>query len=137
VASLLRLGLRPASAAADLAGRGLVAGVDAALEWRYTEEAVRRVLESSLLERVAAELLESPALDRVIESRLLDKVIDRLLESDELWVLVDEVASSPAVTEAIGQQGIGFAGQVAGRVRERSQRADDTVERAARRVLRR
>ena len=116
-----------------MAGRGLVAAVDAALAWRYTEEAVTRVLESDLIEKV----IESDVIDKVIDSGLLDKVIERLLETDELWVLVDEVANSPAVTEAIGQQGIGFADQVAGRVRESSHRADDTVERVARRVLRR
>ena len=61
----------------------------------------------------------------------------RLLESEELWLLVDEIARSPAVTEAIGQQSIGFADQVAGAVRTRSFSADDRLEGAARRLLRR
>ena len=51
--------------------------------------------------------------------------------------MVDEIAHSPAVTDAIGQQSVGFADQVAGQVRVRSQRADARVERVARRLLRR
>jgi hypothetical protein len=50
---------------------------------------------------------------------------------------VDEIARSPAVTEAITQQTMGFADQVADGVRAGSRRADDWVERAARRALRR
>ena len=74
---------------------------------------------------------------RVMESRLLDETVDRLLDSEELWLLVQEIADSPAVTDAIGRQGIGFADQVAGGVRARSRRADAWLERAARRALRR
>jgi hypothetical protein len=177
----LRLGRRATSAATDTAGRAALAGLDALLDWRYTDEAVERVLASpvanravghalrgplvdaiardltryAVLERVADELvidedalervvgtaLESPAVERVatqvIESRLLDTIVERLLESEELWLLVDEIARSPAVTEAIGQQSVGFADQVAGQVRVRSQRADARVERVARRLLRR
>jgi hypothetical protein len=75
--------------------------------------------------------------DRLLDTHVLDAVVARLLESKDLWVLVDEVARSPAVTEAIGTQSIGFADQIAGVVRDRSRSADDRVERAARRVLRR
>jgi len=60
-----------------------------------------------------------------------------LLESDELWLLVDEIAGSPSVTRAISQQGVGFADQVAGVVRRRSERADARLERAAHRLVRR
>jgi hypothetical protein len=63
--------------------------------------------------------------------------VDRLLESEDLWLLVEEIARSPAVTEAITQQSMGFADQVADGVRGRSRRADDWLERAARRALRR
>jgi hypothetical protein len=177
----LRFGRRASSAAADAAGRAALAGLDALLDWRYTDEAVKRVLSSTVadravghalrgplvdaiardvaryavLERVADELvadeaelervvgaaLESPAVERlatqVIESRLLDTIVERLLESEELWLMVDEIAHSPAVTDAIGRQSVGFADQVAGQVRVRSQRADAGLERAARRLLRR
>ena len=100
-----------------------------------------RLLAQGIADRLADRLLEGPELERVVthalESRLLDTIVDRLLETRELWVLVEEIARSPAVTEAIGQQGVGFAGQVAGQVRVRSQGADARLERVARRLLRR
>jgi hypothetical protein len=61
----------------------------------------------------------------------------RLLESPELWLVVEEIARSPAVTEAITQQSLGFADQVASEVRRGSSGADAWLERAARRVRRR
>ena len=99
------------------------------------------ILDGDALDRVVEVALESPAMDRlvarVIDSRLVDETVARLLESEELWLVVDEVARSPAVTEAITQQGIGFADQVAGGVRARSRNADQVLERVARRALRR
>jgi hypothetical protein len=202
--SMLTLGLRPARASADAAGRMALKGLDALLAWRYTDEAVRRMLASpvvdravghalsgplvdavardiaryAVLERVADELLAGDALDRalaraeaadlpqrlvdrlladgavdriadrlldgpeleglsqrVIESHLLETIVERLLESEELWLLVAEIAESPPVTAAIGRQGVGFAEQVAGAVRVRSERADAGLERVARRLL--
>jgi hypothetical protein len=116
---------------------------------RSAQEAVLAALEATLgsqLARDASQLVADRILDseaterlvaRVIESRLLDEAVARLLESEDLWLLVDEIAHSPEVTDAIGRQGIGFAEQVAGVVRDRSRTADARVERLARRVLRR
>jgi hypothetical protein len=73
----------------------------------------------------------------VLDSRLLDTSIARVLASEELWLVVDEVARSPAVTEAIAHQGAGFADQVAGELGERSRRADARLEGMVRRLLRR
>lgn len=102
---------------------------------------VGAAIDSPHVERLADRVLESPGAERlvarVIESRLLDEAVDRLLESEELWVLVDEVARSPAVTDAISKQGIGFADQIAGVVRDRSRNADDRLEHVARRMIRR
>jgi hypothetical protein len=115
--------------------------VDRMLADGVVEQATARVLEGPELERAVETVLESAAAERlvgrVIESKLLDEVVRRLLESDELWLLVEEIARSPAVTEAIAQQSVGFADQVAGGVRARSRSADDWLERAARRALRR
>jgi hypothetical protein len=118
-----------------------LATLDAVLASRVGEEAVDRVLDSELakraiaraVERVADEMGEGPALD----SPAMDRLVARLLESEELWLVVDEIAQSPAVTEAITRQSVGFADQVAGQVRDRSRSADARLERAARRVLRR
>lgn len=114
---------------------------------------VERLLELALgserLEELLSEALDSPGMERIvnqaIESRLADETITRLIEettarllaSDGLWVLVDEVAASPAITEAITQHGVGFADQVADEVRERSRHADAWMETIARRLLRR
>src|SRR3954451_21046054 len=99
------------------------------------------IAESGELDKLADRVLDSPAAEqlvaRVIDSRLLDQAIERLLESEELWVLVDEVARSPSVTEAIGQQGLGMADQFAEVVRTRSTRADDRVEHAVRGLFKR
>jgi hypothetical protein len=127
--------------------------------------AVNRVLESDELERVvivainsahiqaalkqalasdgAGQLIDSVFdsglidrfLARLVDSGTLDRFFDRLLTSEGLWNLIDEIAGSPAVTAAISQQGLGFADQVGDQVRERSRKADDWMERAARRLI--
>ena len=60
-----------------------------------------------------------------------------MLTSEAIWNLIDEIAASPAVTAAISQQGLGFAGQMGDEVRERSRKADDWAERTARRLIHR
>jgi hypothetical protein len=85
-------------------------------------------LDSSAMERLVA---------RAMDSRLVDETVARLLESEDLWLLVEEIAQSPAVTDAITQQSLGFADQVADNFRERSRSADAWLERAAHRALRR
>jgi hypothetical protein len=124
------------------------AGAGLSLERR----AVDRVLESDELERVVVvainsehiqaalkQALESPGavqlIDSLFDSGLLDRFFERLLASESLWHLIDEIAGSPAVTAAISQQGLGFADQVGDQVRDRSRKADDWIERAARRLI--
>jgi hypothetical protein len=158
---------RAERAARAAAGRAALGAIDGLLESEFADEVVNRVLASPatkralgtafsgpLVEAVARDVVEYAVLDRVldqvladetlervvarlIDSRVLDEAVTRLLESEDLWVLVDEVAQSPAVTDAIGRQGVSFAGRVAGDVRQRSQRADVRLEVAARRLLRR
>jgi hypothetical protein len=115
--------------------------VDRMLADGIVEETTARIVDGPELERAVDTALESAAAERlvarVIESRLLDEAVDRLLESEDLWLLVEEIARSPAVTEAITQQSMGFADQVADGVRAGSRRADVWLERAARRALRR
>jgi hypothetical protein len=135
---------------ADQVAALVLASLDVVLASSRTDEAVRRVLDSSLveraltgpeLERLVAQAVDSPAAERlvarVIDSRLLDDLVTRLLESPELWLLVEEIAGSPAVSEAITQQSLGLADQVATEVRRTSSSADAWLERAARRVTRR
>jgi hypothetical protein len=105
------------------------------------ERIATAALESPAAARLVDRVLESPEAERlvgrVIESRLVDATVARLLESKDLWLLVDEVAKSPSVRAAISDQGLGFAEEVAGVVRDRSRSADARVERLARRLFRR
>jgi hypothetical protein len=140
----------PLRVTAQVASRATLAVTDAVLASPVAGEVVDRIVASALVERAVERLLATDALEqilvsaqqaavaqRVIDSELVDEFVDRLLQSEELWLLVDEIARSPAVTEAIGTQSIGFADQVAGVVRDRSRSADARAERIARRLLRR
>jgi hypothetical protein len=132
----------------------LAAGVaqtigDRLLEDGIAEQVAVRLLDGPELERIVELALESPGAERVltqiVDSRVVDETVVRVMEevaarlpqSAAMWTLIDEIAQSPAVTEAITQQGVGFADQVAGEVRERSRKADARLERAAWRLLRR
>ena len=145
---LADLGGRAASATLrPLTGAvGAVAEAGISLE----QHAVDRLLESGELERlldsarlhaIVAQVIRSEGatqlIDTFFESGLFDTVVDRLLVSDGLWRLIDEVASSPAVMEAVSQQGLGFADQLGDVVRERSRNGDRRVERVADRLMRR
>lgn len=102
---------------------------------------LHRALNGEFAERLLDELFESQLIDHFLErlftSGALDRFLTRLLASDELWQMIDEIAASPAVTAAISQQGLGFADQVGEEVRDRSRKADDWTERAARRLFHR
>ena len=133
--------------------RPIAGVVEAAAEAGLSLErrAVNRVLESDELERavvvainsthIQAALRQAPEsdgaaqlIDSLFDSGLIDRFLDRLLASESLWNMIDEIAGSPAVTAAISQQGLGFADQVGDQVRQRSRKADDWMERAARRL---
>lgn len=126
------------------------AGAGISLERR----AVDRVLASDELERALTAAIDSVqvqatiihavssetariTVDAIFESGLVDRFAERMLTSNAVWHLIDEVAASPAVTAAISQQGLGFAGQMGEEVRDRSRSADDWAERAARRLIHR
>jgi len=142
--------------AASSALRPVNGAVGAALQVGMTiqRRAVDRVLDSPELERVMVEAVESRRVQTALEvaissetanrlvdsffdSGMFDHLVERLLASEGLWHLVDEVAQSPAVMAAVSQQGLTFADQVGDQVRDRSRRADDWLERAARRVIHR
>ena len=121
--------------------------VDHVLASRWAERTVVQAVDAEQSRRALAAALESPALERaitqVIESRLADdavaRIVDRTLvrltDSPALWSLIEEVAASPAVRAAISAQSAGFADELAEDVRQRSRRADEQVEHAARRLL--
>jgi len=136
--------------ASELASRAVSKALEGPLVDSIARDVVRfavierladAVLDDPALERVVAAALDNPATERVLvrvlESKLVDEAVQRVLAGEELWIVVDEIAQSPAVTEAITRQSVGFADQVAEQVRDRSRSADARLERAARRVLRR
>lgn len=129
------------NAAAD-AGMSLERrAVDRVLASEELERVLTAAIESVQVQSALINALSSEAANRIVDglfdSGLIDRLLDRLLGSDALWHLVDEIAASPAVTAAISQQGLGFADQVGDEVRERSRKADDWVERTARRLVHR
>lgn len=153
-----RLGVRGEARARATAEDALLTGLDHVLCLAIQRGIVQRVVEELLadgvvdqvadralagpeLERLAGHVLESPGAERLVaqmlDSRLLDASVTRVLASRELWLVVEEIARSPAVTEAIGHQGAGFADQVVEEVGDRTRRADAWLERAARRMLHR
>lgn len=107
----------------------------------HVQAALVQATQSETVDRLVDSLFESGAIDRLlarlIDTGALDRFLARMLASPGLWQMIDEIAASPAVTAAISQQGLGFADQVGGEVRERTRRADDWVERAARRLAHR
>lgn len=153
-----RLGARAERAARDAAEETLLAVLDRvaqrAIQAGLVQHVVDELLAAGVVDQVGERLLAGPELDqlttRVLESAraeqlvgqvlgspLLDATVTRVLASRELWLVVEEIAQSPAVTEAISHQGAGFADQVAGDVGEGTRRADAWLERTARRMLHR
>jgi hypothetical protein len=140
--------LRPVTQAArwmerdarDRSGRAALAALDGMLALPYVGEAIERIVASALdsprAERIVTMLTESRLADEAV-GRVMERTLARLPQSDALWALIDEISRSPAVTDAIAQQGRGFADQVADDVRDRSRDVDARLERAVQRMLRR
>ena len=133
---LLEDGLAEQLAQRFLDGPELERMVVLVLESERVDAALVSALESADMERLITRVIESRLIEKTV-TRLVDETAARLPESQALWALVDEVAQSPAVTNAITQQGLGLADEAAGEVRDRSRAADAWLEGAARRVLRR
>ena len=98
--------------------------------------ALRTVLSPETVDMIADEVAESQMVQKItvaaIEAGEIAPIIDALLEREELWILVQTIAESPAVIDAIRQQGFGFADQVGDEVRGRSRTADEILARTAR-----
>jgi hypothetical protein len=148
-AGLLDDGIAEDIAARVLNGPEIERVVDVALDSERLRETLVAALERPGAERLIASALDSPGMERLVRRavdsrladetvvRLVDETVSRLAEREALWVLIDEIARSPAVMEAISQQGMGFADQVAGDMRERSRNADARLEHVALRLFRR
>jgi len=145
--------MRPAvvavAAAGDAAERATLAVVDRALADGLADRVAQRLVDGPEIQRIVDMALDSAAIERMLTrivashvvqeavERVADDAILRLRDSEALWGLIDEIARSPAIMDAIAQQGAGFADQVGDDIRERSRNADARLERAAWRLLRR
>ncbi len=132
---------RAALAALDTTLSTLEVALTSPLAREAGERIVNSPLNTDVLEPMLQRALNSPEAERLtqelIDSRVTSALLRELPDNDELWRLIDEIAQSPAVTEAIGRQSLSFADQMAGVMRSRSRDADDRVERIARRLMRR
>jgi hypothetical protein len=124
-----------------LDSRALDAAVDRVLSSGAARRVVTVVLNHPATDALVGDLLDGPGVDRisarVMQSRLVDQLTSRLLESEEFGLVLRHVMSSPEVRVALSQQTAGLAQDVTVGVRARTVTADDTVERAARSLLRR
>ncbi|HET6870645.1 MAG TPA: hypothetical protein VFH80_32340 [Solirubrobacteraceae bacterium] len=124
-----------------LASAELERVINATVNSTHVQSALVQATQSEAVDRLVDSLFESgvvdKVMDRLIDSGALDRFLLRMLSSEGLWQLIDEISASPAVTAAISQQGLSFADQVGEEMRDRSRRADDWVERAARRLVHR
>jgi hypothetical protein len=85
---------------------------------------------------IADEVARSQMVQKItvaaMEAGEIAPIVDAFLEREELWILVQTIAESPAVIDAVRQQGFGFADQVGDEVRGRSRTADQVLARTAR-----
>jgi uncharacterized RDD family membrane protein YckC len=111
----------------------------AAVESDAVERALVRVLQGPLVEEAVNGALESEtvkqALIEALDSEMVDEVWRRLLASEEAQRLVERVAEAPELRAAISAQSVGFVEDIGHTIGKVSRRADDSVERVARRAL--
>ncbi|MFM8561412.1 MAG: hypothetical protein ACKOB9_04865 [Solirubrobacterales bacterium] len=98
--------------------------------------ALRTILSPETVDMIADEVVRSQMIQKItvtaMEAGEMAPIVDAFLEREELWILVQTIAESPAVIDAVRQQGFGFADQVGDEVRGRSRTADQVVARTAR-----
>src|SRR3954451_16265850 len=104
----LSVGRRASSAAADAAGRAALVGLDAVLEWRYTDEAVQRVLSSPVADRAVGHALRGPLVDAIARDlaryAVLERLADELVADEaELQRVLGAALASPAVERIAAQ----------------------------------
>jgi uncharacterized RDD family membrane protein YckC len=133
--------------------------IDRALAGPLPDAVVRSLVERQVAQRMAKQMVVTLELEPVtapsavaqpitsaeferlvttaVESRLSAQLTQRLVESPELERIIEEVASSPAVRTAMARQTMSLGEEIAAGLRQRMARADDSLERVARRLLRR
>jgi uncharacterized RDD family membrane protein YckC len=121
-------------AAADevLSAPELARVIDRALAGSLPEEIARSMARHKVLERVVAELAARGELERLLTLALASprtvELTDRVLASEETQHALRQVATSPAIVEAIERQTTGLAEEVLGRLRAAAVRLDGRIE---------
>jgi uncharacterized RDD family membrane protein YckC len=111
--------------------------IDRALAGSLPEQIARSVVRHRVLERVVAELAASGEFERLLNAALASprtlELTDRMLASDETQHALRNIASSPAILDAIERQTAGLAEEVISGIRAAAVRSDDRAEQAVRR----
>ena len=104
---------------------------------RKVEEAVLDFIESPEAEQAVTRLLEGPLPDAVGRALTESHVVERIVESDSFARAVEDALEGPAVRAALARTGSSIVEETIAALCARLARADDAVEAAARRLLRR
>ena len=105
------------------------------------ERALERILTGPLVEEAVQKAVSSPEVERALggalDSEMVDRLWQQLLVSEEVEQLFERIGDAPELRAAIAAQGSGLARDVGIGARRLTQRIDDRVETALRRVFRR
>jgi uncharacterized RDD family membrane protein YckC len=108
---------------------------NAAVEQRVVQRMVAEVLASvdmqaaitAALERERAEGRLEQIVGEAARSEAAEEIAQRVVSSPELQRLIEEVIASDAVRTALARQSASFGSEVAGALRQRTQRFDDRI----------
>src|SRR4051812_21814455 len=101
------------------------------------EDTVLDFIESPEAEEAVSRLLAGPLPDAVGRALTESHVVERIVQSDSFRLALEEALEGPAVRAALAQQGSSIVVETLAALGARLERADDAVEAAARRLLRR
>jgi uncharacterized RDD family membrane protein YckC len=83
------------------------------------------------LEQTAGGVFDNPALERaianIVDSRMTKELVDHVVQSEAFKGALKQVLSSDEVRHALMHQTTSFGGEIAGAVRVRARRADDSL----------
>jgi uncharacterized RDD family membrane protein YckC/phage baseplate assembly protein W len=111
--------------------------VDAVLAGPLPEAVARSAVEHRVAERVADEVLAGVDVERALRGLLASPTAERILRSPEFDRLLRDILERPQVREALTHQSTSMAAEAVAAARVRAVRADNALERAPRRWLRR
>lgn len=125
----------------DLALTEVELAIDRVLAGPVTEAIGRSLADHEVPQRIAAEFLArtdvQALLAEVLESQATADITDRVLASPQFQHAIEDVASSPAVRDAVAAQTRSLVDDVVDEIRGAAERLDDSVQAKIRAWLRR